>query len=151
MKHVTEIQLIEYTNSSADEHQKAAIEDHLAGCDSCRQLYEQTKLVYDSLDDLAIPQITDLRAKVLQRMTVAEPALSALRMGGWHGQKRNVAMLFARVAAIIILAALAGYFAAIIFAPVQQSDSIAILKAQSEISFTQPARHIALAVSGETR
>ena len=57
----------------------------------------------------------------------------------------------ARVAAVIIIAALAGYFAAIAFTPVQQSDSVAILKAQSEISFTQPARHIALAVSGETR
>ena len=142
MKHVTEIQLIEYTNGSASEPQKTAIENHLAGCESCRQNYEQTKLVYDSLGDFVEPQVADLRAKVLQRMTVA---------GGWHGQKRSVAMLFARVAAVIIIAALAGYFAAITFVPVRQSDSVSILKAQAEISFTQPARQIALAVSGETR
>ncbi|MDO8313193.1 MAG: zf-HC2 domain-containing protein, partial [Sideroxyarcus sp.] len=64
MEHVIEIQLIEYTNGSVGGPQKAAIENHLAGCDSCRQLYEQTKLVYDSLGDLAVPQVNDLTARV---------------------------------------------------------------------------------------
>jgi anti-sigma factor RsiW len=137
MKHVTEIQLIEYTNGSVDGPQKAAIKDHLAGCAACRRLYEQTKLVYDSLDDLAAPQVNDLTARVRQGVAAA---------GGW----RNMYTL-TRAAAVIIIAVLAGYFTAIIFAPVPQSDSVSILKAQSEISFTQPARHIALAVSGEAR
>jgi hypothetical protein len=140
MKHVTEIQLIEYTNGSVAGSQKAAIEEHLAGCGPCQKLFEQTKLIYDSLEDLTTPQVNDLRARVLQGVT-------AKSMWGW----KHVAYNLARVAAVIIIAALTGYFAAVTFAPVRQSDSISTLKAQSEISFTEPARHIALAVSGEIR
>jgi hypothetical protein len=140
MKHVTEIQLIEYTNSSLGGSQKAAMEDHLAGCDSCRKLYEQTKLIYDSLGNLTAPQVNDLRARVLQGIT-AKP------MWAW----KHLAYNLARIAAVVIIAALAGYFAAVTSATKQQSDSVSILKTQSEISFAQSAQHIAMAVAGDDR
>jgi predicted anti-sigma-YlaC factor YlaD len=140
MKHLTEIELIEYINDSIGRSQKAVIQDHLVKCESCRNLFEQTKLIYDSLEDLTAPQVNDLRARVLQGVT-AKP------MWGWKYFAYNLV----RVAAVIIIAALAGYFVAVIFAPAPQFDSVSTLKAQSEISFTEPARHIALAVAGEGR
>jgi predicted anti-sigma-YlaC factor YlaD len=139
MKHITEIELIDYVNGSVDPPQKAPVEEHLAQCESCRQMYEQARLVYDWLGDFTAPQVNDLTEKLRQRLT--------------RPKRRTAVVLYnlTRIAATVIIAALAGYFAADRLEPEQQPNAASALKTQSKISFAQPARHIALAVSGETR
>jgi predicted anti-sigma-YlaC factor YlaD len=140
MKHITELELIEYATGSIGQSQKAGTEEHLAQCESCRQMCEQTKLIYNSLSDFAAPQVNDLTTRVRQ-------GVNAQTAFGW----KHFVYDFSRVAAVIILSVSAGYFAAVKFTPGQQSDSISFLKNQSEFSFVQPARHIAMAVSGEIK
>jgi predicted anti-sigma-YlaC factor YlaD len=137
MKHVTELELIEYAAGSIAQPQKVLLDAHLAKCESCRQILEQNTLVYHSLAEFAAPKVNDLTQRVRQ-------GVASRQFFAW----RQFAYNLVRVAAVVIISASAGYFVALKFAPAHQSDSASMLEQQSEISFVQPARHIALAVAG---
>ena len=134
MKHITELELIEFAAGSIAGPLNVVIEEHLSQCDQCRQMYEQTRLVYDSLGDLDAPQVSDLTARIRRHITT--------RKHRWN-------WFAARVAAVILISALAGFLAALKLTPAQTDFSI--VKTQTDISFAQPARHIALAASGEIK
>jgi hypothetical protein len=107
MTHPTEEQLILYYYG---EEAEPDIDRHLAGCEGCRREYRNLQRVLNTVETLPVPERgVDYAGRVWSRL---EPRLGATRAAGWRGwfEWRRLA-LAAGMAAVIVLAFLAGRFA----------------------------------------
>ena len=105
MKHLTEEQLIEYRYGEA----RAALEEHLRGCESCRASYAAVERVLAAVDAAPVPERDAFYgSRVWHRL---EPRLDERRGFDWRVwvKTRRVAAL-AVTAALLVAAFLAGRF-----------------------------------------
>jgi len=107
MRHVTEEDLIAYREGVSAE--RAAIGEHLAMCEECREEFERIEAVLAALDTLPVPNPgDDYGRRVWQQLAPRLPEKRARWWQSWFEPKRLAA--FGAVAAMLVVAFLAGHY-----------------------------------------
>jgi len=105
MKHMTEQELIAYREGVVE--QRAAISEHLAACNECREELERIEAVLAALDTLPVPDPgADYGRRVWQQIASRLPERPETWWQAWF-QPRRLAVI-GGAAALIIAAFLAG-------------------------------------------
>ncbi len=105
MRHLTEEELIAYREGIIPE--KAAIAEHLSGCDECRAELERLDAVLAALDTLPVPDPgADYSRRVWQQIAPRLPEKSARWWQSWMEPRRLAGV--GAVAALIIAAFFVG-------------------------------------------
>lgn len=107
---ITQPQLLRLLSGELPDHERLAIETHLADCAPCHQQFEEMRRTWEALDQWPLPGVPDLTARIMAAAAQPSP---------------RSALPLLRIAAAILLACGVGIVAGLSVPSSQESPTLA--------------------------